>query len=336
MRVFVTGATGWIGSAVVKDLLLSGYEVVGLTTTSEGARKLQALGAKARVGRLHEHDLLREAAAESDGVIHAAFIHGLSNMSLPTRLRLFAGALNGGVVASFLRILKETEKGAIGALGAGLEGSARPLVVASGVLSLPQGRVSTERDDHVLTIPNRSFSEAAALDFVRRGVRSTVVRLAPTVHGAGEHGFVARIIALARKKGVSPYIGDGANRWPAVHVSDAARLFRLALEKGEAGAKFHGVDEAGVPLRDIASLIATGLKIPVVGIPASKAARHFGVIAPFIGFDNPASSEWTRDTLGWRPEQAQLLADMEAHYFESTSLRAAPRPIGEANSGTVS
>jgi nucleoside-diphosphate-sugar epimerase len=336
MRVFVTGATGWVGSAVVKDLLSSGHEVVGLTTTSEGARKLQALGAKARVGRLGEHDLLRDAAAESDGVIHTAFIHGLSNMSLPTRLRLFAGALNGGVVASFLRILHETETGAVGALGAGLEGSARPLVVASGVLALPQGRVSNERDNHLLTLPNRSFSEAAALDFVGRGVRSTIVRLAPTVHGAGEHGFVAHIIAAARKKGVSAYIGDGANRWPAVHVSDAARLFRLALEKGEAGAKFHGVDEAGVPFRDIASLIAARLKIPAVGFSVAKAAKHFGMISPFIGLDNPASSEWTRDTLGWRPEQAHLLADMEAHYFESSSLRAAARPIGEASSGTVS
>ena len=147
----------------------------------------------------------------SDGVIHTAFIHGLSNMSLPTRLRLFAGALNGGVVASFLRILRETETGAIRALGAGLVGSARPLVVASGVLSLPQGRVPNERDNHTLTIPNRSFSEAAALDFVGRGVRSSIVRLAPTVHGAGDHGFIPRIIAAARKKGVSPYIGDGAN-----------------------------------------------------------------------------------------------------------------------------
>ncbi len=336
MRVFVTGATGWVGSAVVKDLLSSGHEVVGLTTTSQGARKLEALGAKARVGRLGEHDLLREAAAESDGVIHTAFIHGLSNMSVSTRVRLFAGALNGGVVASFLRILQQTETGAIGALGAGLEGSARPLVVASGVLALPQGRVSDERDNHMPTGPNRSFSEAAALDFVGRGVRSTIVRLAPTVHGAGEHGFVARIIALARKKGVSPYIGDGANRWPAVHVSDAARLFRLALENGEAGAKFHGVDEAGVPFREIASLIAARLKIPAVGVTAAKAARHFGVIAPFVGFDNPASSEWTRNTLGWLPEQAGLLADMEAHYFGSSSLRAPARPIGEASSGIVS
>ena len=336
MRVFVTGATGWVGSAVVKDLLSSGHEVVGLTTTPQGARKLLALGAKARVGRLGEHDLLREAAAQSDGVIHTAFIHGLSNMSMSTRVRLFAGALNGGVVASFLRILKETEAGAIGALGAGLEGSARPLVVASAVLALPQGRLSSERDNHVLTLPNRSFSEAAALEFVGRGVRSTIVRLAPTVHGAGDHGFVAHIVAAARKKGVSPYIGDGANRWPAVHVWDAARLFRLALEKGEAGAKFHGVDEAGIPFRDIASLIAARLKIPAVGIAASKAAKHFGMISPFIGLDNPTSSEWTRDTLGWRPEQGGLLADMEGHYFESPSPRAATRPIGQANSGTVS
>jgi nucleoside-diphosphate-sugar epimerase len=266
---------------------------------------------------------VREAAAEADGVIHTAFIHGLSNMSLPTRLSLFAGALNGGVVASFLRILQQTEMGAIGALGAGLEGSARPLVVASGVLALPQGRVSSERDSHTLTIPNRSFSEAAALDFVARGVRSTIVRLAPTVHGAGEHGFVAHIIAAARKKGVSAYIGDGANRWPAVHVLDAARLFRLALEKGEAGAKFHGVDEAGVPFRDIASLIAARLKITAAGIPGAKAAKHFGMISPFVGLDNPTSSEWTQDTLGWRPGQAGLLADMEAHYFASPSLRAA-------------
>src|SRR3984885_832556 len=236
MRVFLTGATGWIGSAVVKDLLSSGHKVTGLTTTTDGANKLQALGVKARVGKLHDHALLREGAAESDGVIHLAFIHGLSNMSLPTRLRLFAGVLRGGIVQSFLRILAETESGAIRALGAGLESSKRPLVVASGVLSLPQGKVSTERNNHVPTGPNRAFSETAALDLIARGVRSSIVRLPPTVHGAGEHGFMSRIIAAARKKGVSPYIGDGAKRWPEVHGSDAALLFRLALEKGEAGA----------------------------------------------------------------------------------------------------
>jgi nucleoside-diphosphate-sugar epimerase len=208
-------------------------------------------------------------------------------------------------------------------LCAGLEGSIRPLVVVSGVLSLPQGRMSNERDNHVPGTPNRSFSETAALDFVERGVRSSIVRLAPTVHGAGEHGFIARIIAAARKKGVSPYIGDGANRWPAVHVSDAAKLFRLALEKGEPGAKFHGVDEVGIPFRDIASLIAARVKIPAVGIPAAKAAKHFGILSAFVGLDNPTSSQWTRETLGWQPGEAGLLADIDAHYFESPSLRAA-------------
>ena len=232
MRVFVTGATGWIGSAVVNELLSSGHKVTGLTTTTDRARKLQALGVKARVGRLQDHALLRDGAAESDGVIHLAFIHGLSNMSLPTRLRLFAGVVKGGIVQSFLSILAETESGAIRALGAGLESSKGRLVVASGVLGLPPGKVSTERDNHVPGGPNRSFSEKAALDLIAQGVLSSIVRLPLTVHGAGEHGFMSRIIAAARKKGVSPYIGDGENRWPAVHVSDAARLFRLALEKG--------------------------------------------------------------------------------------------------------
>jgi nucleoside-diphosphate-sugar epimerase len=244
-------------------------------------------------------------------------------MSLPTRLRLFAGVLKGGLIQSFLRILAETESGAIRALGAGLESSKRPLVVASGVLALPQGKVSTERDNHVPTAPNRSFSETAALDLIARGVRSSIVPLPPTVHGAGEHGFMSRIIAAARKKGVSPYIGDGANRWPAVHVSDAARLFRLALEKGEAGAKFHGVDDVGVPFREIASLISAKLNVPTVGIPAAKAGKHFGIIGNFVGLDNPASSEWTRNALGWRPEHPGLLADMDAHYFGSAGHAAA-------------
>ncbi|MBV9909521.1 MAG: SDR family oxidoreductase [Hyphomicrobiales bacterium] len=323
MRVFVTGATGWIGSAVVKELLSAGHQVTGLTTTPDGAQNLRKLGASAHVGRLQDHALLRGAAAESDGVIHTAFIHSLSSMSLPTRVRLFAGAVNGGIFSSFLRILQDTESGAVNALGAGLEGAKRPLVVASAVLFLPQGRVSSEHDAHVGSSPNRSFSEKAAFDWIARGVRASAVRLAPTVHGAGDHGFIARIVTAAKKKGVSPYIGMGANRWPAVHVLDAARLFRLALERGEAGARFHGVDEVGVPFRDIASLIATKLNIPAVGVPAEKAAKHFGLLANFVGLDNPASSAWTRETLGWRPAQPGLLADMDAHYFSSSALPAA-------------
>jgi nucleoside-diphosphate-sugar epimerase len=315
MHVFVTGATGWIGSAVVNELLSAGHSVSGLTTSSKGAEKLQKLGAKAYVGTLNQHALLRQAAAESDGVIHTAFIHGLGSMSLATRVRLFAGALNGGILPSFMRILTETESGAIGALGSGLGRSGGPLVVASALLYLPQGRVSTEKDDHVSNTPNRSISERAAFDFVARGIRASAVRLAPTVHGNGDHGFIARIIEAARKKGVSPYIGDGANRWPAVHRLDAAKLFRQALEKGEAGAKYHGAGEEGIPFRDIATSIATRLKVPAVSIPATKAAKHFGMLAGFMGLDNPASSAWTRQALGWSPEQPALLADMDAHYF---------------------
>ena len=301
MRVFVTGATGWVGSAVVKDLLSSGHEVVGLTTTSQGARKLEALGAKARVGRLGEHDLLREAAAQSDGVIHTAFIHGLSNMSVSTRVRLFAGALNGGVVASFLRILQQTETGAIGALGAGLEGSARPLVVASGVLALPQGRVSDERDNHMPTGPNRSFSEAAALDFAGEGfARRSCGLPRPSTAPANMASSPASSPSRARR--VFPLISATAPiDGPPCTCPTRQGSFALPSKSGEAGAKFHGVDEAGVPFREIASLIAARLKIPAVGVAAAKAARAFWLIAPFVGVDNPASSEWTRHTLGWRP-----------------------------------
>ncbi len=323
MRVFVTGATGWIGSAVVKDLMAAGHQVTGLTTSQAGAQRLVKLGAAARVGQLRDAALLSDAAAQSDGVVHLAFIHGLHNMSLPTRLRLMAGALSGGIVPTFLKILAETEAGAIRALSDGLAGSTRPLVVTSGVLFLPQGRVSTERDVHDPATPNRSFSENAALEAAARGVRASIVRLAPTVHGAGDHGFIARIVEAARKKRVSPSIGDGANRWPAVHVEDAARLFRLALEKGEAGAEFHGVGETGVPFRDIAALIAARLNVPAVGIPASRAAKHFGMLANFVGADNPASSAWTQETLGWRPVQQGLLADMDAHYFGPSAERSA-------------
>jgi nucleoside-diphosphate-sugar epimerase len=314
MRVFVTGATGWIGSAVVKELLSSGHQVTGLSRTAAGAEKLQKLGAKARVGALGQRALLSDAAAESDGVIHTAFIHGLHHMSLMTRLRLFAGALNGGIVSSFLRILSETETGAVQALGAGLGDSGRPLVVTSGVLALPQGRISTEADNHVAGSPNRAFSEQAAIDVIPR-VRASVVRLPPSVHGAGDQGFIPQIIKAARKKGTSTYIGDGASRWPAVHRLDAARLFRFVLEKGEAGAKYHGVDDIGIPFRDIAAKIATRLNITTSSCPDAKAAKHLGIVANFVGLDNPSSSEWTRQKLGWTPEQPGLLADMDAHYF---------------------
>jgi nucleoside-diphosphate-sugar epimerase len=317
MRVFVTGATGFIGSAVVKELLSAGYQVIGLTRSAKGAEELRAVGAEARIGRLNQLAVLRQAASGSDGVIHTAFIHGLSHMDLLTRLRLFAGALNGGIISSFLRILLETESRAIQALGSGLEGSGRPLIVASGVLFLPTGKISTEQDSHVKDAPNRSFSETAALGLVPRGVRSSIIRLPPSVHGPGDHGLIPRIIKAARKKGISVYIGDGANRWPAVHRLDAARLFRLSLERGEAGAKYHGVDEIGIPFRDIASKIAAKLRIPTTSCPTPKSAKHLGLLSNFVGLDNPSSSEWTRQTLGWKPTQPGLLADIDqTDYFK--------------------
>jgi nucleoside-diphosphate-sugar epimerase len=311
MNIFVTGATGFIGTAVVKELLSAGHQVTGLSRTPQRAEKLQKLGAKARVGRLDQPALLREAAADSDGVIHTAFIHGLGHMDLATRLRLFAGALNGGIMPTFFRIILQTESQAVQALGSGLEGSGRPLVVTSGVLMLPSGKISTEEDDHVTDAPNRSFSEKAALDLVPRGVRASIIRLAPTVHGSGDRGLIPRLIQAARKQGSSVYIGDGANRWPAVHVRDAARLFRLALEKGEPGAKYHGVDETGVPFRDIASKIAAKLQIHTSSCPTPKSAKHLGFLSNFVGLDNPSSSDWTQQKLGWKPTGPGLLADID-------------------------
>lgn len=319
MRVFVTGATGWIGSAVVSELLTLGHQVTGLTTSHKGAEKLRKLGAKACIGKLADLAMLREEAGKSEGVIHTAFIHSLSHMSLGTRLRLFAGALNGGIGQSFMQILAETETQAVAALGNGLKGSGNPLVVISGIVNLPQGRVATEQDKHGAA-PNRSFSEKAAFDFISLGVRASAVRLPPTVHAAGDQGFIDQFIQAARKKRVSPYIGDGNNRWAAVHRLDAAKLLCLALEKGGAGATYHGVAETGIPFREIASLIARDLNLPTASVDAKKAAKHFGMLSIFVGLDNPASSEWTRQALGWEPVRQDLLSDMDANYFRGRAL----------------
>jgi nucleoside-diphosphate-sugar epimerase len=310
MRIFVTGATGFIGSAVVKELQQAGHQVSGLTRTPAGAAKLQALGATAHVGTLNNFELLHQAAAASDGVIHTAFIHGFQHMNLGTRLRLFGGALTRGIMGSFMNTLVVTETRAVEALGSALKGTGKPLVVTSGILNLPQGRVSTEMDSHV-GMPSRAFSESAAFSFVPMGVRACVVRLPPSVHGAGDYGFVPMIIKAARKKRTSAYIGDGANHWPAVHRLDAARLFRLVAEKGEAGAKYHGVAEAGIPFQNIAKKIASHLQLPTSSCTAKDAAKHFGFLSPFIGLGNPSSSEWTQQKLGWQPEHPTLFEDMD-------------------------
>ena len=298
MRVFVTGATGFIGSATVKDLIEAGHEVVGLARSEEGAAAVKAAGAEVRRGTIEDLDLLRDAAAGSDGVIHTAFNHDWADWAKASA----------------------DDRLAIEALGETLAGSDRPLVVASGTalaaLTVP-GAVATEETDAPDPMPFPRVSEQTALSFVGRGVRASAVRLAPTVHGEGDHGFVSQLIQIARTQGVAAYIGEGGNVWPAVHRFDAARLFRLALESAPAGFRPHATDEPGVPFREIAEAIGRGLNVPVKSVAGDEVEAYFGGFAMFAGIDNPASSALTRQRLNWRPEHVGLLEDLEAgHYFE--------------------
>jgi nucleoside-diphosphate-sugar epimerase len=302
MRIFVTGATGFIGSAVVKELTAAGHQVLGLARSDKGAASLVAAGANVHRGSLEDLESLRSGAAAADGVIHTAFIHDFSN---------YAAAA-------------ETDKHAIETLGSALVGSKRLLIVSSGTLLLErQGPFATEED-----VPNPSFarkSEEAAAALTSRGVRVAVLRLPPSVHGAGDHGFVPHLIEIARKKGVSAYIGDGMNRWPTVNRLDAAHLYRLALEKGSARAIYHGVAGEGIPTHDIAHVIGRRLNVPVVSKSREEAAGHFGWMAHFFGIDGPASSAQTQQQLGWRPSQPGLIADLDEHYFQSEPAAYAGR-----------
>ncbi|WP_370962254.1 SDR family oxidoreductase [Amycolatopsis sp. cg9] len=292
MRVFVTGATGFVGSAVVRELLEAGHEVLGLARSDEKAAALATTGAEVRRGTLADLAGLRAAAAESDAVVHTAYIHDD-----------FAD----------LTAAAAADRAAIGAFGDALEGSGKALVVTAATGPVAPGRLATEDDEADPAFP-RSSSETAALGLAGRGIRASVLRLPHSVHGEGDrHGFVPALIRLAREKGVSAYPGDGTVRWAAVHRFDAARLYRLAVETAPEGVRLHAVGDEGVPLRELAEIIGRHLSLPV---QAGAAAEHFGWIAHFTRADSPASSVLTQKRLGWVPEWPGLVADLEAgHYF---------------------
>ncbi len=294
MKVFVTGATGFVGTAVVRELLAHGHEVLGLARSDAGAAALAATGAEVLRGELDDLASLRRGAEGADGVIHTAFIHDF---------------------ADYLRSA-QADQLAIETLGEVLAGSGRPFVVTSGIAFLSSGRAATEDEVAVVheRLPRRS--ETTALALAERDVRVSVVRLPPSVHGQGDHGFVPVLIGIAREKGVAAYPGEGNNRWASVHRFDAAQAFRLALEKAPAGARLNAVADEGVPVREIAGAIGRSLHLPVVSVPANQAGEHFGWLGSLFSLDISASSELTRQRFGWQPGQPSLLADLdEGHYF---------------------
>ncbi len=294
MRVFVTGASGFIGSATVPELINAGHEVVALARSDASAAALSAAGAEVLRGDLEDLETLKRGATESDGVIHLAFIHDFSRHEEAAAI----------------------DKRAIETLAAALQGSNRPFVGASGVVGLGGGRVATERDTFSVMFSPRIENWQMTLALASRGIRSSIVRLAPTVHGEGDHGFIPWLINIAREKGVSGYIADGSNHWPAVHRLDAAVLFRLALESAPAGSVLHGVADEGVPTRTIAEIIGRHVNVPVRSIPPEDAEAHFGWIARVFALDSRASNAITRELLGWDPTHSGLIEDLEqGHYF---------------------
>ena len=298
MRVFVTGATGWVGSAVVRELMEAGHQVLGLARSDDGAAALAVAGAAVQRGDLDDLDSRRAGAAACDGVIHTAFIHDFSTFQDNA----------------------EKDRRAIEAIGDVLAGSGRPLVTTSGTLMVAMvspGRLGTEDDAPDASVP-RVPSELATLSLASRGVRSSVIRLPPSVHDSGDKGFMPRIIDIARSTGVSAYIGDGTNRWPAVHRLDAARAFRLALERGEGGLRYHAVGDEGLAIRELAEVIGRRLNLPTASKTPEEAPGHFGFLAMFLGLDAPASSALTRERLDWTPTHRGLIADLEdGAYFDA-------------------
>lgn len=289
LHVFVTGATGWVGAAVVRELRDAGHEVTGLARDPQKAEALAETGARVLHATLDDLDALRAAASAADAVIHTAFSHDFSRFAESAR----------------------QDQRAIEALGSALEGSDRPLIVTSGVALVAPGRVATEADvpSSAPSFPRRSEATARAL--AERGVRTATVRLAPSVHGAGDHGFIPILVATARRTGLSAYIGDGLNRWPGVHRQDAARLYRLALEQGTTEPAYHAVADEGVPFRAIAEVIGRRLGLPVQSLDEPRGREHFGWFTEFVRADMPASSARTRARLGWNPTGPNLLSDID-------------------------
>ncbi len=302
MRVFITGASGHIGSAVVPELLAAGHQIVGLARSDAAAAALSARGAAVWRGDLDDLEGLRRAAADADGVIHLAFKHEVA----------FSGNFEAAIAA---------ELRAVEAMAASLEG--KPFVTTSGTLTLAhtvEGRLGTEEDPGA---GPRVASEEVAVTLGKRGVRASAVRLSPTVHSSlDHHGFIPMLVGMAKKNGFAAYVGDGANRWPAVHTLDAARLYRLALEAAPAGAKLHGVADEGVPFRSIAEAIGRGLGLPARSVASAEAPKYLSFLAMFAQLDNPTSSARTRELLGWQPTHPGLLADLgERHYFEPAQAK---------------
>jgi nucleoside-diphosphate-sugar epimerase len=308
MRIFVTGASGWIGSAVVQELIGTGHHLIGLARSDVSAQALKASGVEVRRGDIDDLDVLRQAAKESEGVIHLAFKHDLA----------FSGDFKGAA---------DADRKAVEVFAEALEGSNRPLVIASGLLGLIPGKVVTEKDGHSPNTATLTHSEGpqvrhATAEFVLsladRGIRSSIVRLAPTNHGDGDNGFMATIVGIARNTGVSGYIADGNNRWPAVHRLDSAHLFRLAVEKAPAGSTLHAVADEGIAIHDIAEVIGKHLNVPVKSIAPEAAGEHFTWLANFLTLDSPASSALTRELLGWKPTRLGLIEDLQQdHYYKT-------------------
>jgi len=296
MRVFITGASGFIGSVVVQDLLAAGHQVIAIARSDASEKALQSMGVEVLRGSIEDLDVLRRGAGASDGVIHCAFIHDFSD---------FANSC-------------KKDFAAIETMGAALEGTNKPFVVASGAGDLANlGRPATEKDERQMNSPfsQRVPSEVLTLSLASKGVRSSVIRLAPSVHDKGDKAFIPMLIGIARQKGVAAYVGEGVNRWSAVHRVDAARLFRLALEKGTAGSTYHGIGDVGVPFKQIAEVIGKKLNLPVISKSPEEAMGYFGWMGGLAGADAPASSDITQQKLDWHPAQIGLIADMEENYF---------------------